>query len=375
VDTDITKIDQHRSNGRCPFSTAQSKRSAQRCILKPPQWGALALLVSSCVYLPGLLAQEQKDELAPPRKMRMCIGPDACANLTWNQDHYDGRQDQATAVSSRYWITAWEKNHVELQGKTTMAMDGVFPAEGVFTGKISPQGDSLTDTVDEWRIGDSKSGTMSFTLTWVKSPSNVIANSDGAPSRAAPPSSRENTPPAACQTEDCQQFLRNILTTETATKVAGWRRECAGGWMPETIKKSRTQGVDMPDAVDVCLAILTRTAQDGDLLTPYQKGVGKAEAELYINVFTDTADKDTAPFQPTGDRNTMWEKATMTPSLVFDIAFTKAYRAQIAVPFDRVDMAQVRIKTSQCLEQQLSNSICSATGLVQGAYIYRQSIK
>jgi len=126
---------------------------------------------------------------------------------------------------------------------------------------------------------------------------------------------------------------------------------------------------------DSLRAILTRTAQDGDLLTPYQKGAGKAEAELYINVFTDTADKDTAPFQPTGARNTLWAKATMTPSLVFDIAFTKAYRAQIAVPSDRVDMAQVRIKTSQCLEQQLSNSICSTTGLVQGAYIYRQSIK
>jgi len=101
--------------------------------------------------------------------MRMCI-PGGCANLTWNQDHYDGRLDNTTVVSSRYWVKAWGKDRVELYGKTAAAADGLYPAEGVFAGRISPQGNSLTDGVDSWRIGPRKSGTMGFTLTWAGSP-------------------------------------------------------------------------------------------------------------------------------------------------------------------------------------------------------------
>ena len=99
--------------------------------------------------------------------MRLCI-PQGCANLTWNRDHYDGRGDNAMDVSSRYWIVVWEQDHVELKG-ITVAAPGTYPAEGVFRGRISPQGDGLTDAVDDWRVGPMNSGRMGFTLTWVNS--------------------------------------------------------------------------------------------------------------------------------------------------------------------------------------------------------------
>ena len=143
------------------------------------RWSTLVPLVLSCLRLSDSFAQA--NELAPPKAMRMCI-PTCCASLTWNQDHYDGRLDNATAVSSRYWIKVWGKDRVQIYGKTSAAADGVYPAEGVFGGRISPQGNSLIDGVDNWRIGPRKSGTMGFTLTWAGSPANETAHTQQQPS-------------------------------------------------------------------------------------------------------------------------------------------------------------------------------------------------
>ena len=84
--------------------------------------------------------------------MRLCIST-SCTNLTWARDRYGARNDGKTEISSRYWITEWSTHHVELAGKTAFAMDGVFPAEGTFTGKISPAGNSVLDGQEDWRIG------------------------------------------------------------------------------------------------------------------------------------------------------------------------------------------------------------------------------
>lgn len=132
------------------------------------------LLLLSCTYLATMSAQKT-EATQPPQRMRLCISPTACANLTWASDHYDGRGDNETEVSSRYWITVWKTDHVELTGKTAKAVDGVYPAEGRFHGRISPSGGSLIDALYDWRVGYGKSGTADFTLRWDKTPSNVIA--------------------------------------------------------------------------------------------------------------------------------------------------------------------------------------------------------
>ena len=165
------------------------------------RWSTLVPLALSCLHLPDSFAQAT--EPAPPKAMRMCI-PTGCANLTWSQDHYDGRLDNATAVSSRYWIRAWGKDRIELYGKTSAAADGLYPAEGVFGGRISPQGNSLIDGVDNWRIGPRKSGTMGFTLTWAGSPADETAHTHVAmaDSKSSDPQQQPSIQPAPVSPEE-----------------------------------------------------------------------------------------------------------------------------------------------------------------------------
>jgi hypothetical protein len=134
----------------------------------------LLLILSICVSTGFLTAQQ-----GPPKTMRLCVGP-GCSNLTWVGDHYEAREDGKAALQARFWVNQWTPDHVELQGTTAFAADGVFPAEGIFTGKISSAGTSIVDGRDDWRIGYSKSGTMPFTLTWAKPPSTE-SNSGAAP--------------------------------------------------------------------------------------------------------------------------------------------------------------------------------------------------
>jgi copper(I)-binding protein len=111
---------------------------------------------------------KQDPDLKPPLKMRLCVAGTSCANLTWAGDHYDGRLDNAKEISSRYWVRVWKADHVEFTGQTTAEVAGGFQAEGKFRGKVSAQGGRIDDGVDEWKVGPSSSGTLSFTLTWDK---------------------------------------------------------------------------------------------------------------------------------------------------------------------------------------------------------------
>ena len=122
--------------------------------MKLPRWSGLVqlLLLSSCVDFGTLFAQRQPAAPVAPKTMRLCIAP-GCTNLTWVGDHYEGRLDGQTALYARYWITVWTADHVEIKGKTAAVADGVFPAEGTFTGKISSAGNSIIDGREDWRIG------------------------------------------------------------------------------------------------------------------------------------------------------------------------------------------------------------------------------
>ena len=124
-----------------------------------------------------------------PTSLRLCIGPTACANLKWTGDHYDGRGDNEQAVSSRYWIKSWSNGWVVLLGRTSAPADGVNPAEGNFSGRIAPDGESLYGGIDEWWVGNGRHSTMPFTLVWG---SHLAAAAGSSPNVAKAPTA----PPA-----------------------------------------------------------------------------------------------------------------------------------------------------------------------------------
>jgi hypothetical protein len=190
------------------------------CVMSILRWSTLMPLVLSSLRLSDSFAQA--NEFTPPKAMRMCI-PTGCANLTWSQDHYDGRLDNTTTVSSRYWIKVWGKDRVEIYGKTSAAADGLYPAEGVFGGRISPQGNSLVDAVDNWRIGPRKSGTMGFTLTWMTSPTNETAHTDVAlaDSKSDHPQQPPSIPPATpAPVSPEEQAHRTQICTSSRIRTA-----------------------------------------------------------------------------------------------------------------------------------------------------------
>ncbi len=103
--------------------------------------------------------------VAPPKTMRLCVGNE-CDNLTWVDDHYEGRKDGQTAIATRYWITTWHSDHVEFVGKTATAVANGFPAQASYTGKIAPDGLSIADGNFDWHVATAGSGSGHFTLTW-----------------------------------------------------------------------------------------------------------------------------------------------------------------------------------------------------------------
>jgi hypothetical protein len=141
---------------------------------------AIRNLFSVIVFLPAtfLVSQTAPKVIEPPKAMRLCVDK-TCLNLKWVEDHYEGHEEDARATFSwRYWITNWDANHIEFTGKTTKAVDGVFPLEATFTGKLVPGGGSISGGSAAWRIGYSKSGTLAYTLLWDKQASNKAETSD-----------------------------------------------------------------------------------------------------------------------------------------------------------------------------------------------------
>lgn len=158
--------------------------------------GCFPLLgIESSAALQARVAHPHSASAAPPggapASMRMCVGPTACANLTWAGDHYDGRGDKDPNVSSRYWISSWNDGWVVLLGKTSALPDGVNPAEGKFSGRIAPDGESLYDGTDEYWVGSGQHRSMPFTLVWG---SHIGTAPDRSPSVAMTPEPPATTP-------------------------------------------------------------------------------------------------------------------------------------------------------------------------------------
>ena len=103
--------------------------------------------------------------VAPPKAMRLCIGS-VCDNLTWVDDHYEGRKDGQTAIATRYWITTWQSDRVEFVGKSATAVANGFPLQATYTGKIAPDGLSIADGTLDWHVATAGSGSGQYTVTW-----------------------------------------------------------------------------------------------------------------------------------------------------------------------------------------------------------------
>ncbi len=192
-------------------------------------WGGLGVSVVLCgVFLPVAPGQE---DLAPPKTARFCnIEAKECDTLTWAGEYYEGRKDGETKVSARFWIKRWEKDAVEMEGKTAYAVQNGFPLEAFFHAKIAPDGASLQGGTYEWRVGYGSSGTGTFTLTWNKTASNAMSDM-GAAQFQAPRHSKTNPnillPPGAADVyASYPDVVRAILLPESPLLQTDAQREC-----------------------------------------------------------------------------------------------------------------------------------------------------
>ena len=158
-------------------------------------------------------------EFTPPKTARLCnVEAKDCANLTWAGEYYEGRKDGETKVTSRCWITQWDKDAVEMNGKTAFAVQNGFPLEAFFHGTIAPDGASIQGGTFEWRVGVWSSGTGTWTMTWNKAASNAITGA-GAAQFQAPRHSTTNPnillPPGAAEVyASYPDVVRAILLPE-----------------------------------------------------------------------------------------------------------------------------------------------------------------
>ncbi len=122
------------------------------------------LLLGCFLFSVFQMTTSGQQDLAPPKTARFCnIEAKSCNNLTWAGEYYEGRNDGDTKVVSRFWITEWSKDAVEINGKTAFAVQNGFPLEAYFHGQIAPGDASLQGGTYEWRVGYWSSGTGTWT--------------------------------------------------------------------------------------------------------------------------------------------------------------------------------------------------------------------
>jgi hypothetical protein len=192
-------------------------------------WGGLAVCVVLCsVLVPVAYGQE---DMAPPKTARFCnIEAKSCNDLTWAGEYYEGRNDGDTKIVSRFWIKRWEKDAVEIEGKTAFAVQNGFPLEAFFHGKIAPDGTSIQGGTYEWRVGVGSSGTGRWTLTWSKAASNMMGEF-AAGQFQTPRHSKTNPnillPPGAAEVyASYPDAVRAILLPDNAITPTDAKRAC-----------------------------------------------------------------------------------------------------------------------------------------------------
>lgn len=125
----------------------------------------LLTVVTTAVLLPSLVAKAASQPFVNlPRIMRMC-GDSGCQTLTWNNGHYDAVIDGQTEVTSTFGVVRWDRKAVDFTGIVSKPDQWGNYATGIFTGTISPAGNSLEGGTNTWRAGTA-TGSAHFRLTW-----------------------------------------------------------------------------------------------------------------------------------------------------------------------------------------------------------------
>jgi hypothetical protein len=135
---------------------------------------SLLLCLSSCLSA-GVLYGQQPSHQRPPKNMRLCEtvkGATGCLELTWASEYYEARQPGQTKIDSRYWITGWDDDGIDMNGKTAFEVGGGYPLEIFFKAPFAADGAHVSGSAD-WRVGYNASGSVPFSMSWKKDPSNV----------------------------------------------------------------------------------------------------------------------------------------------------------------------------------------------------------
>lgn len=128
-----------------------------------------------------------------------------------------------------------------------------------------------------------------------------------------------------------QASLDDMLTIAAASNIADYRDSCAAGRRLTSIARSRALGMtSLPDAVDMCITALIRTAKDGTL--------------RYL-------------------RNT---DGSITPALALDTGFVAGYdKAGSVSALPTLDA--LRPKAERCLAQAVADTdLCYSIGYAYG---------
>jgi len=143
----------------------------------------LLAAVSAAVLLPPAHAQSaSQPSVNLPRSMHLCAAG-FCQTLTWNDGHYDSRVDGQMEVGTLYAIARWDREAVDFVGIVPKPNAAGSYITGIFTGTISPAGNSLDNGIYASRVG-AATASAPFTLSWNSSD----------PSNAVPPRSQESLP-------------------------------------------------------------------------------------------------------------------------------------------------------------------------------------
>jgi hypothetical protein len=167
-----------------------------------------------------------------------------------------------------------------------------------------------------------------------------------------------------------QAALQEILTTVSEQAVASGRQTCMFGQESDVVTEGRRNGkAFLPDASDICVALLVRTAHDGHLSDLYRT--------ILINLGGDPALAPKLPFilgasviSGNGKMQIGKSKESYVPSsLAFDAGFTVAYtKGETHMPNMNAD--RLKALSELCLGVYLEAGMCFSAGYAEGELAY-----
>jgi hypothetical protein len=141
----------------------------------------LLAALSAAALLPGALSQSaSQSSVNLPRVMRLCASG-ICHTLTWNDGHFDATTDGQTGIDAAFGVVRWDREAVELTGIALSPDHAGSYITGIFTGIISPSGNSLDNGMDALRAGI-YTRSFPFTMTWSRSDLLGVSPQDHLPS-------------------------------------------------------------------------------------------------------------------------------------------------------------------------------------------------